>query len=226
MPTLINFPVSLPLTPISQDVDAEKIAFTILPHFAAFSQSSFVTSAVWRDLYALTGTLRTLHSSSSILSAWTSSSGLLKPTDFSLQPDSAQVFRAGPACWIQASFDFETEQTNCQAIVSLVQDIDGGWKIWMLRTILIGLKGSGESSVDFLVVEKASGESKEKQQQKHFDCVIVGGGQAGLSMAGRLKALGLSYVVLEKYSEVGDNWKMRYDSCKRKFMIPPSCKLK
>ncbi|KAH9207921.1 hypothetical protein DL95DRAFT_428905 [Leptodontidium sp. 2 PMI_412] len=49
---------------------------------------------------------------------------------------------------------------------------------------------------------------------EHFDCVVVGGGQAGLSAGGRLKALGITYVVIDKFPEVGDSWKTRYDSTK------------
>jgi cation diffusion facilitator CzcD-associated flavoprotein CzcO len=43
---------------------------------------------------------------------------------------------------------------------------------------------------------------------------VVGGGQAGLSMGGRLKALGIHYIVLDKHNEVGDSWKTRYASAR------------
>ena len=49
-----------------------------------------------------------------------------------------------------------------------------------------------------------------------FECVVVGGGQAGLGTGGRLKALGVSYVILEKNIEVGDSWATRYDSTRCK----------
>lgn len=80
----------------------------------------------------------------------------------------------------------------------------------------MGIKGE-EGSVDFLKAEGEKVGSEEKDEQSHFDCVIIGAGQAGLCVAGRLKALGVSFVVLEEYPEVGDNWKMRYDSCSCKF---------
>jgi hypothetical protein len=50
--------------------------------------------------------------------------------------------------------------------------------------------------------------------KRDFECVIIGGGQAGLAVGGRLAALGVTYVILEKFVEVGDNWKTRYDSTK------------
>ncbi|KAF8862065.1 flavin-containing monooxygenase [Acephala macrosclerotiorum] len=213
MSPLSTLPVSLPFTPLPPTVDAEAISLSFLPSLTSLTPSNFTATSVWRDIYALTNTMRTFYGASSILTAWTSTSNHLQPHNFSLLPNSAQVFRAGPACWIQAIFSFETEKTTCQAIVSLVQD-EEEWKIWLLRTILQGLKGEGSGSVDFLEVEEGSENSEEKEEKSHFDCVVVGAGQSGLSVAGRLKALGVRYVVLEKYPEVGDNWKMRYDSCK------------
>jgi len=143
MSPLTDLPVSLPFAPISPDVDAETISLSFLPNLITLTPSSFTPSATWRDLYALTGTLRTFYCPSSILTVWTSTSKLLQPTNFSLHPNSAQVVHAGPECWIQATFTFETGKTNCQAIVALVQDGDGEWRIWLLRTILVGLKGEG-----------------------------------------------------------------------------------
>jgi len=51
-------------------------------------------------------------------------------------------------------------------------------------------------------------------ESTNFECVVIGGGQAGLSTGGHLKALGISYVVLDKYKEVGDSWRSRYGSVK------------
>jgi hypothetical protein len=102
------------------------------------------------------------------------------------------VFRAGPVCRIQAIFTFEIGVRECQAIVSLVRGEDGEWGIWLLRTILDGFKGV--RSVDILEPEKPvqsqNGKAGwEEEKVNHFDCVIVGAGQVGLDVAGRLKAL-------------------------------------
>lgn len=45
-----------------------------------------------------------------------------------------------------------------------------------------------------------------------FGCVVVGAGFAGLSVAGRLKAMGIRSVTLEQNPDVGDNWLNRYES--------------
>ena len=55
-----------------------------------------------------------------------------------------------------------------------------------------------------------------KFKTQHFHAVVIGGGQAGLCTGGRLQALGVSYVVIEKNAEVGDAWRLRYESARRK----------
>jgi putative flavoprotein involved in K+ transport len=47
-----------------------------------------------------------------------------------------------------------------------------------------------------------------------LDVVVVGGGQAGLSIAWHLKRQGLQFVVLEAGSELGHTWRDRWDSLK------------
>lgn len=45
-----------------------------------------------------------------------------------------------------------------------------------------------------------------------FDVIVIGGGQAGLSMGYYLKQTKLSFLILDKGSAVGESWKNRYDS--------------
>lgn len=46
----------------------------------------------------------------------------------------------------------------------------------------------------------------------HFGTVIVGGGQAGLSVGYYLSKLGQDFVILDDHGHIGDNWRDRYDS--------------
>jgi hypothetical protein len=48
-----------------------------------------------------------------------------------------------------------------------------------------------------------------------FYAVVIGGGQCGLSTGGRLQALGVPYVILERNEQVGDAWRLRYKSARR-----------
>ena len=48
----------------------------------------------------------------------------------------------------------------------------------------------------------------------YFETVIIGAGQAGLSVAYHLTQQDRSFVVLEGHDRVGDNWRTRFDSLK------------
>lgn len=140
-------------------------------------------------------------------------------------PNSAKVLRLDEGTsWIECRFTFQTKYpaTDCSAIIHLVPTASGGWKIWVLRTILEQISGHG--NVDSLApcMPRANGRIQQVQHKTtsstedlHFHAVVVGGGQSGLSTGGRLQALGVSYVILEKNEEVGAAWGLRYNSAKR-----------
>ena len=50
------------------------------------------------------------------------------------------------------------------------------------------------------------------EQGERYETVIVGGGQAGLSVAYHLKRAGRSFVILDASERVGDSWRQRWDS--------------
>jgi putative flavoprotein involved in K+ transport len=45
-----------------------------------------------------------------------------------------------------------------------------------------------------------------------FDVIVIGGGQAGLSVGHHLARLGIPFVILEAHARVGDSWRTRWDS--------------
>ena len=215
--TMVDFHVELPTTTIPLNTNAVSIASSFAPELSHLDEGHFTENALWRDVFALTGTLRTFYTASSISKAWKETTIRAKAGSFKLNENSARVARfPGGAQWVEARFSFETEavpHTVCTGIMNLVPHADGKWRIWVLRTILEQLKFQG--NVD--VLESTKGTSKltnGHHESTNFECIIIGGGQAGLSTAGRLKALGISYVVLDKYKEVGDSWKSRYGSVK------------
>jgi hypothetical protein len=266
--TLPSLPCALPRSPIPENVDLDSVANQVVQLLGNLREEDFLKDAIWRDSFALTGTLRTFYSASSVLEAWTETSKTHNPDHFVIT-GVPRVLRPPNSAWIDVMFTFETSgqpSTLCSGFISVVPTEDGVWKIWILRTILEQLKS--QPSVDLLEpvsdVEPDSssngtagangtngdahtnddnsphdvnGSSKTNgnngvngaktateenlkntlsstSKRKHFDCVVVGGGQAGLGTGGRLKALGVSYVILEKHMRVGDSWGTRYDSTK------------
>ncbi len=51
-----------------------------------------------------------------------------------------------------------------------------------------------------------------EKRRAHFDVIVVGAGQAGLSVGHHLAKLGVRFVILDANARVGDVWRRRWDS--------------
>src|SRR5947209_5200339 len=119
-------------------------------------------------------------------------------------------------------FKFETAQGRGNGIVRLVPEEDGGaLKAWTLLTTLEELKGFEEQlgtarprgeaySRDFrgpnwLDLRKTAAEYTDRDPV----ALVVGGGQAGLSIAARLKQLQIDTLIVDREARIGDNWRNR-----------------
>ncbi|KAF5236821.1 hypothetical protein FANTH_11113 [Fusarium anthophilum] len=174
--------------------------------------------SLWRDLFALTGTLRTFHSSTTISAAWRDLQAVHKPGKFAIVEATTRVRQIGHQhSWIHARISFETRgdlQLRCSGSIGLIPEGDG-WKIWLLTTVLeeiVGLGSPDKLSVDTINTSHSTAETSDLRDE--YDCVVVGAGFAGLSIAGRLKALGVNCLVIDKQERIGDNWLDRYDSAR------------
>jgi hypothetical protein len=222
MSKLVQFPTSLPTIPVPENVSAAEVVASFAPRLENLQEVDLKEDAVWRDLFALTGTTRTFYTSSTISAAWAETTKRAKAGSFTLHRKECNIIHSPVGQhWIQARISFETAAAPpaiCSCLITLVLVAEGEWRIWTLRTILEQLKG--QPNVDVLAAVNETGKvTNGHAEGSHFDCIIIGGGQAGLSQAGRLKALGISYVVLDKYQEVGDNWKLRYQSARCRFAL-------
>ncbi|KAF2095625.1 FAD/NAD(P)-binding domain-containing protein [Rhizodiscina lignyota] len=217
-----RLPGKLPEVDVPEDVDHENVVKTALKNLSlGLKAQSLTDDAIWRDLFSMTGTLRTFYGNKKIEAAWRDRSQVHEPANFTLIPGSSGVMRRGPnVSWVKGMFSFVTHgkpNSIGSGIINLIP-VEGAssWKVWCICTILERIHGL--SNVDVFDPETATqGETKNGPTSRpvDFDCVICGGGQAGLSIAGRLKAGGVkNYVVLEKFDVIGGNWLDRYDSVK------------
>ncbi|KAL6793224.1 hypothetical protein J3E68DRAFT_438073 [Trichoderma sp. SZMC 28012] len=222
---LDHLPGKLPQVRIPDDVDLQVGPNAIADKFSRLSADDFTGDALWRDTYGLTGTMRTFYSGDTIATIWnilSKSRGIVSHAK--VAPNSAKVLRLDEeTSWVECRLSFQTKYpaTDCSAIIHLVPTTSGVWKIWVLRTILEQISGHG--NVDSLApcMPRTNGRIQQVEHQitsstkdPHFHAVVVGGGQSGLSTGGRLQALGVSYVILEKSEEVGAAWGLRYNSAK------------
>ncbi|QQO15591.1 NAD(P)-binding domain-containing protein [Bradyrhizobium diazoefficiens] len=186
----------------------------------------FLSDSFWRDVLALSWNLQTLASSDTIAQELTRLAPKAAPANFKIAPNRAAprwVTRAGTNT-IEAIFSFETALGRGSGIVRLVPDaVDGDrLKAWTLLTALDELKGFEEPlgtsrprgqaySRDFrgpnwLDLRNASRDYSDRDPT----VLVVGGGQAGLAIAARLKQLNVDTLIVDRGARIGDNWRKRY----------------
>lgn len=232
MSNLAKLPVALPKTNVPFDVDPETIGRSYASSFSDLGADNFVTDAVWRDSYSLTGTLRTFYGSKGVSAAWAETTAAAKPHAFNFIENSARVTRLpSGTSWVDFAYSFETQGSLpllCNILISVTPNAScDAWKIWVLKTVLIQIKGApsvdvyepqiqptGSIQYNNTTESNQSGLRVNGNKRATYDCIIVGAGQAGLNTAGRCAALGLNYLVIEKNQKVGDNWRKRYDSAR------------
>jgi cation diffusion facilitator CzcD-associated flavoprotein CzcO len=187
-------------------------------------ESLFHADSHWRDLLALTWRIGTVGGSKAVVEGLRGHVGKARPTNFRIDPDRTaprEVTRAGSRA-IEAIFRFDTVEGRGSGVLRLTAGVDGGLKAWTLLTALDELKAfeervgrlrpSGESySRDFrgpnwLDLRKAAAAYDDRDPA----ALVVGGGQAGLSIAARLTHLGVDTLIVDRWPRIGDNWRRRY----------------
>jgi cation diffusion facilitator CzcD-associated flavoprotein CzcO len=220
-----TLPGTLPHVGISGDIDHEAIALGIVDRLAQLQSEDLLDDALWRDKLALTGTYRTLAGASIIASAWKKLYETYQQGNFRLVPDSSNIGRLGPhIAWINARVTFTVAgplPATCSGTLRLVPAQGSQWKIWCLSTFLEKLNDYPD--VDDLRPAHTPGTNGVPNGSiantisggitaSLYDCVIVGAGAAGLTLAGRLKALSISALTLERDHQIGNSWAKRYSS--------------
>ena len=180
----------------------------------------------WRDVLALTWRIHTVSGREAVVRELTAHADRAGPTSFVLDPGRTpprQVTRAGTKA-IEAIFRFETAQGVGSGVLRLAPDTSDGnaLKAWTLLTALEELKGFEERTGK----ARPTGQSYSrdfrgpnwldlrKQAATYADrdpaVLVVGGGQAGLSIAARLTQLGVDTLIVDRWPRIGDNWRQRY----------------
>lgn len=186
----------------------------------------FQADSYWRDVLALSWNIQTINGAEAILEELKACAPRAAPCGFAIDPNRRaprRVMRAGTHA-IEAIFKFETAVGRGNGIVRLIPDpADGNrLKAWTLLTELGELKGFEEQigterprgsaySRDFrgpnwLDLRKASAGYADRDP----DVLVVGGGQAGLTIAARLKQLNVDTLIVDREKRIGDNWRRRY----------------
>ncbi|EGX89572.1 Monooxygenase [Cordyceps militaris CM01] len=131
-------------------------------------------------------------------------SGGLKP---------ALVEWAGQA-WVQSAFTFCTQHGQCRGYVRLENDAASQWKAWTVFTELEELRYQQDLEAQRRLSRAAQmmPQTNGTHSSEDIDVLIVGAGQAGVSLGARLKHMGIRARLVERHPAVGDAWRARYDS--------------
>ncbi|MDR1990977.1 MAG: NAD(P)/FAD-dependent oxidoreductase [Acidobacteriaceae bacterium] len=125
---------------------------------------------------------------------------------------------------IEALFEFTTAVGRSAGVLRLSPSDDGVMKAWHLSTTLEALTGHEEKvganrptgaaySRNFGGDNWADVRRKAAAYEDREPAVLViGGSQAGLSIASRLNQLGVDTLVVDKWPRIGDSWRKRYHS--------------
>jgi cation diffusion facilitator CzcD-associated flavoprotein CzcO len=193
---------------------------------AAALSALFCPDGYWRDVLALTWDITTIGGADAIAGALKAHAGRTGPTALRIAPQRTpprHVTRAGTRA-IEAFFTFETREGRGSGIVRLAPDAADGnaRKAWTLLTALDEIKGHEEHvgrarptgnsySRDFRgpnwLDQRLAAAAYEDRDPA---VLVVGGGQAGLSIAARLTQLGIDTLIVDREARIGDNWRNRY----------------
>jgi phosphoglycerate dehydrogenase-like enzyme len=187
-------------------------------------QTLFHPDCHWRDILALTWHIKTISGSAAILGEMKSHVDRVNPRNFKLAPNRSaprSVTRAGTNA-IEAIFKFETTEGEGSGVLRLTPDAnDGTLKAWTLLTALDELRGHPElgglrsagkaysrdfTGPNWLDLRRAAAEYADRDPA----VLVVGGGQAGLSIAARLTGLQVDTLIVDREQRIGDNWRRRY----------------
>ena len=202
------------------EANSLKIASAWLGDFAAALADGDARSAAslirpdghWRDVLALGWQITTASGSAAIQRML----GSMRLRNVRLAPGRTpprRVTRAGTEV-IEAIVAFDAPVGSGSGVVRLVEE--GGQVLaWTLVTTLDALHATEPAGPDYS--RSFGGENwldKRRRAAAYAEhdpaVVVVGAGQAGLSIAARLGALGVDTLVVDRQERVGDNWRKRY----------------
>ncbi|KAI1352427.1 hypothetical protein F5Y01DRAFT_324357 [Xylaria sp. FL0043] len=214
-------------------IDATAISSKIIDSFNQSLQKRdykaiadlFVDGGYWRDHLGLTWDLRTAKGKEKIVKLLQEGHHLVSVEIDHAQPSNgpqvANLRYDGSVRGIQFVTNVTTQFGSGQGVVRLIQD-SGEWKIWLFFTSMTKLKDHEEAVGPNRSLGVAHGAQagrknwlERRQAESNFedsepDVLIIGAGQAGLSVHARLRMLNVPTLTIDRTDEIGDAWRNRY----------------
>ena len=187
----------------------------------------FMADSYWRDLLSHTWDIQTRIGAHEIAAALSTAHHDRKVTGLILEDRTPSMSSlGGDREVIEAFFGFQSAAGRGRGFVRLAasEDEPATFRAWTLLTSLQELHGypprvgrlRPRGPAHSPVPEQLNWLEKRAAEQAFADAdpdvLIVGAGQAGLTLAARLGQLDVSTLVIDRAERVGDNWRKRYHS--------------
>lgn len=184
----------------------------------------FFEDSHWRDILALTWKIQTVSGKSKIIEDLYNNFLDVSAKDFQIDKERTpprEVIRGGKSV-IEVILKFNTKFGECEGIVRLYEDHEEQrqFKAWSFLTALSELNNSNNKELEKYqnTLEGPNWLDKRNKDRlfnnREPEVIVVGSGQAGLSIAARLKQQDIDTLIVDKNERVGDNWRNRYHSLK------------
>ena len=182
----------------------------------ASTMALFGDECFWRDLVAFTWNVKTLEGRDEIAAMLRANLRAIAPSAWRIEGEPVRA-NGVVETWLR----FETKVGRGRGILRLK-----GGRAWTLLTTLEELKGFEERKAERRPNGTAHGvyrrdrtwlELKQAEEAalgvtKQPYCVIIGGGQGGITLGARLKQLDVPTIIVERNARPGDSWRNRYRS--------------
>ena len=184
----------------------------------------FFEDSHWRDILALTWKIQTVSGKSNVIENLLNKIMDVSAKSFQIdqrRTPPREVIRAGENV-IEVILRFKTKFGNCESVVRLCEDQErkGNFKAWSILTALSDLNSSNKKNIEQYqnILEGPNWLDKRNEDRlyknREPEVIVIGSGQAGLSIAARLKQQNIDTLIVDKNERVGDNWRNRYHSLK------------
>ena len=185
----------------------------------------FLEDGWWRDNLALTWDIRTMRGRAEIATLagrHLAGSGLaIAGLAEGFEP---RLVESGRRRWVEALFDLATREARGRGVVRLAPDDAGEWRAWTVLTAVDELVGLEERTTGWDVFETTEYTEPVPGRARWFEqrqaavelreeeptVLVVGAGHSGLGLAARLERLGIRTLVIDRFAQLGDNWRKRY----------------
>lgn len=186
----------------------------------------FATESYWRDLVTFTWDLQTVEHRAGIRDLLTATLASTEPSGFTLVDtvDSTDGF-------VTALFEFETAVARGEGVLRLLREPDEETgevtdRAFTLFTTMTELKGHEEALGPRRPMGTRHGAHRDREtwadaRRREAETLgvstqpyvlVVGGGQSGIVLGARLRALGVPALVVDRHPRAGDQWRNRYAS--------------